>query len=150
VHGHGASEEILGERFQHAARQVADRIASRGVGLGERRIRRGDDERRGRERLEGQDPPAQLGGHRRQRSGTFLGASGERAQHAGATGAAALDETLRGPSAERALDGLLHTDEGLGPDEEKPRVAVPPPTATVVGQSTEQQPRRHLIARRHR
>src|SRR5207244_7555945 len=69
---------------------------------------------------------------------------------ASASGPTALDETLGGPSAERTLDGLLHTDEGLGPDEEKATVAVSEPAAAVVGQSAEQQSSRHLIARRHR
>ncbi len=150
VHGHPAPEEILGERFQHTAREVADRVTRRGVSCRERRIGPDDDERRGRQRLHGQRAPAEIRGHRRQRTGPLLRAPGDRAQRASASGPTALDETLGGPSAERTLDGLLHTDEGLGPDEEKATVAVPEPAAAVVGQSAEQQSRRHLIARRHR
>jgi hypothetical protein len=150
VHGHPAPEEILGERFQHTAREVTDRVTRRGVSCRERRIGPDDDERRGCQRLHGQRAPAEIRGHRRQPTGPLLRAPGDRAQRSSASGPAALDETLGGPSAECALDGLLHTDEGLGPDEEKATVAVPEPAAPVVGQSAEQQFRRHLIARRHR
>jgi hypothetical protein len=150
VHGHRAPEEIFGERSQHAACQVADRVARCGVGRRERRVGPDDHERRGRQRFHRQRAPAERGGHRRQCAGALLGASGDRAERASATGVTAFDEALGGPSPERALDGLLHTDERLGPDQEKPVVAMPEPAATVVGQSAEQQLGRHLIARRHR
>ena len=140
VHGHPAPEEILGKRFQHTAREVADRVTRRGVSCRERRIGPDDDERRGRQRLHGQRAPAEICGHRRQPTGPLLRAPGDLAQRASASG----------PTAERTLDGLLHTDEGLGPDEEKATVAVSEPAAAVVGQSAEQQSSRHLIARRHR
>src|SRR5207247_6915973 len=55
VHGHPAPEEILGKRFQHTAREVADRVTRRGVSCRERRIGPDDDERRGRQRLRSEE-----------------------------------------------------------------------------------------------
>src|SRR5437870_5700648 len=43
-HTRPAAEEILGESFQYAARQVADGVTRRGVSARERRIGPGDDE----------------------------------------------------------------------------------------------------------